>query len=175
MAVRGSAASPDNKPKKIGRRSGFDPQLLGAAQRIKGRGAGGGGGREKGDYVDPELFGAAQRIRKQKTDQSAKFDAAIGGGTYKVDSRFTTLDQINKLRAAGVDITVTDQGSRPLDTINKNTIGGSKSHISDTIAEIITGGAAATDAYNRQDLGQLYDDTAKEQARAYTDAYLDLH
>jgi len=66
MAVRGSVAKPESKPKKIGRRSGIDPELLGAAQRLKGRGAGVGGAREKGDYVDPELFGAAQRIKKQK-------------------------------------------------------------------------------------------------------------
>ena len=175
MAVRGSVAKPESKPKKIGRRSGIDPELLGAAQRLKGRGAGVGGAREKGDYVDPELFGAAQRIKKQKADQSAKFDAAIGGGTYKVDSRFTSLDQINKLKAAGVNVTVTNQSGSPIDTINKDTVGGHKAKISDTIAEIITGGNAPTDTYNRKDLGQLYDDTAKEQARAYTDAYLELH
>jgi len=175
MAVRGSVAKPESKPKKMGRRSAFDPELLGAAQRLKGRGAGVGGGREKGDYVDPELFGAAQRIKKQKTDQSAKFDAAVGGGTYKVDSRFTSLDQINKLKAAGVNVTVTNQSGSPIDTINKDTVGGHKSKISDTIAEIITGGKAPTDTYSRKDLDQLYDDTAKEQARAYTEAYLELH
>ena len=67
MAIRGSAASPDNKPEKIGRRSGFDPALLGAAQRKKSQqGPALGGGREEGATVDPELFGAAQRIKKHK-------------------------------------------------------------------------------------------------------------